>query len=128
MLYAILTLIALQCLGDLVATALSLPLPGMIIGLILLAFSFGFRSWWLGAEHAVPESLNRAAKTLHSHFGLLFVPAGAGVVANIDRLAADGLALLGAVLLATALTLAVTATVAAWRIKVVHSSDTVTAA
>jgi putative effector of murein hydrolase LrgA (UPF0299 family) len=111
----------------LVAAALSLPPPGIIIGLLLLLCGLGIRSWRLGAERAVPEALNRIAATLHGHFGLLFVPAGVGVVANIDRLAADGLALLTAVLLSTAVTIAVTAKIAAWQPKVVHSADTMAA-
>jgi holin-like protein len=127
MLYAVLTLIALQCLGDLIAAATSLPIPGMVIGLMLLLCSLGIRSWRLGSQRAVPDALNRVAGTLHGHFGLLFVPAGVGVVANIDRLETDGLALLAAVLLSTAVTIAITAMIAAWRPKVVHSPDTVAA-
>lgn len=127
MLYAVLTLVVLQCLGDLVAAAASLPIPGMVIGLMLLLCGLGIRSWRLGSQRAAPDALNRVAGTLHSHFGLLFVPAGVGVIANIDRLATDGLALLGAVLLSTTVTIAVTATIAAWRPKVVHSLDTLPA-
>src|SRR5262249_7686795 len=127
MLYAVLTLIALQCLGDLIAAAASLPIPGMVIGLMLLLCGLGVRSWRLGFQRVVPDALNRVAGTLHGHFGLLFVPAGVGVVANMDLLAADGLALLAAVLLSTAITIAVTATIASLRRKVVHSPETIPA-
>lgn len=126
MLYAVLTLVALQCLGDLIAAAASLPIPGMVIGLMLLLCGLGIRSWRLGAERAVPDALNRVVGTLHGH-GLLFVPAGVGVVANIDRLETDGLALLAAVLFSTAVTIAITAMIAAWRPKVVHSPNTAAA-
>jgi holin-like protein len=124
MLYAGLALVALQCLGDLIAAAGSLPIPGMVIGLILLFCGLSVRGWWLGSQRAVPGALNRLAGSLHSHFGLLFVPAGVGVVANIDRLAMDGPALLAAVLISTAVTVAVTATIAAVRLR---SADTVAA-
>jgi holin-like protein len=127
MLYAVLTFIALQCLGDLIAAVASLPIPGMVIGMMLLLCALGIRSWWLGSQRAVPDALNRVAGTLHGHFGLLFVPAGVGVVANIDRLAADGLALLAAVLLSTAITIAATAAIAALRPKVVRPPETVPA-
>lgn len=127
MLYAILTLIAVQCLGDLIAAAIALPIPGMVIGLMLLLCCLGIRGWWLGSQRAVPDALNRVAGTLHGHFGLLFVPAGVGVVANIDRLATDGLALLAAVLLSTAVTIALTAMIAALRPKAVRSPEIVAA-
>lgn len=127
MLYAVLMLVALQCLGDLIAGAASLPIPGMVIGLMLLLCGLGLRGWWLGSQHAVPGALNRVAGTLHGHFGLLFVPAGVGVIANLDRIASSGLALLVVVLLSTAVTIAVTAMIVAWCPKVVHSPDTVAA-
>ena len=127
MLYAVLTLIALQFLGDLIASATALSIPGMVIGLMLLLCALAIRSWWLGSECAVPDELNSAAGTLHSHFGLLFVPAGVGVMANIDLLAANGLVLLVAVLLSTVATIAVTATVAALRPKVVGSPEVISA-
>lgn len=125
--YAVLTLIALQSLGDLIAATASLPIPGTVIGLMLLLCGLGIRGWRLGSQRAVPDALNRAAGTLHGHFGLLFVPAGVGVVANMDRLAADGPALLAAVLLSTVITIAVTAAVAASRPKFVHSPETISA-
>jgi putative effector of murein hydrolase LrgA (UPF0299 family) len=117
MLYAVLTLVMLQCLGDLISAAASLPISGMVIGLMLLLSGLTIRSWWLGSERAVPEALNQVTGSLHGHFGLLFVPAGVGVVANIDRLQADGLALLATVLLSTAVTIAVTAVIASWRLR-----------
>ena len=127
MLYAVLTLVMLQCLGDLISAAASLPISGMVIGLMLLLSGLTIRSWWLGSERAVPEALNDVTGRLHGHFGLLFVPAGVGVVANIDRLPEDGLALLAAILVSTAVSIAITAAIASWRPKVVKAPDTVTA-
>jgi holin-like protein len=111
MLYGLLTLIALQLIGNLIADLLSLPVPGMVIGLILLLTYFGLRGF-LGKETAIPDGFVQLAKGLHDHFGLLFVPAGAGVVANLDLFAKDGVALLLTVLLSTIATIAITAIVA----------------
>jgi holin-like protein len=113
MLHAILTLVALQLVGDLIADVTSLPVPGVVIGLVLLLVGLWIRRRVLGDEHAVPEELNRLSKGLHAHLGLLFVPAGAGVMANVDRLAEDGAALFAAVLISTAATIAVTALIVA---------------
>jgi holin-like protein len=115
MLHAILTLVALQLAGDLIADCTSVPVPGMVIGLVLLLAGLGLRARVVGAEHAVPEELTRLAKGLHDHLGLLFVPAGAGVVANFSYLATDGAALLAAVLVSTGMTIAVTALIMARR-------------
>ena len=127
MLHAVLMLVALQCFGDLISAAASLPIPGMVLGLVSLLSVLSLRGWRLGRERAVPDALNRVAGSLHGHFGLLFVPAGAGVMANIDMLATEGLPLLATVLLSTAATIATTATVAAWRSKVALSAGTATA-
>jgi holin-like protein len=63
----------------------------------------------------VPEALGRLAKGLHDHLGLLFVPAGAGVMANFHNIAADATALLAAVVISTVTTIAVTALIVARR-------------
>jgi putative effector of murein hydrolase LrgA (UPF0299 family) len=111
MLFAVLALFALQYAGDLVASVLPLPIPGAVIGLILLLTGVAIRSRWPGPRQAVPDALHGVTGVLHDHFGLLFVPAGVGVVANIDRLRADGPVLVGVVLLSTATAIAVTAAV-----------------
>ena len=114
MLHALLTLIAFQLAGDLIADVTSAPVPGMIIGLVLLLACLWLRGRVLGAGRSIPEQLNGVAKGLHDHFGLLFVPAGAGVMANADHLAADGTALLASVI-STLTTLAVTSLIVAGR-------------
>jgi holin-like protein len=115
MLYAALALVAAQYLGDLIADTLSLPVPGIVIGLVLLLSVLGMRRWWKGPEHALPEALDRVSKALHEHFGLLFVPAGVGIVDNFGRLAAHLSALLAVVLLSTSVTIAITAIIAVGR-------------
>jgi holin-like protein len=117
MLLAFLALLALQCVGDEIATVASLPVPGMVIGMILLFSALGLRKWRLGDERAVPFALKRLANHLHGNLGLLFVPAGVGVTANIDVVIRDGLALIVVVMISTAITIIVTSIVAAWRPK-----------
>src|SRR5690349_1574907 len=84
MLKAILALLALQFAGDVVAHLAALPVPGMIIGLLLLLALLAARGRQHGARRAVPDALDGAAGALHRHFGLLFVPAGAAIVAHLD--------------------------------------------
>jgi holin-like protein len=56
-----------------------------------------------------PGRLQDTAQTLLSHLSLLFVPAGVGVVQNLGTLGHEGLGLILVVVLATMITLAVTA-------------------
>jgi holin-like protein len=123
MLYAGLALVALQYVGELVADVAGLPVPGVIVGILLLLTALALRGRWFPAGDPIPTPLNRVAQGLHDHFGLLFVPAGAGVVANFDRLLAAAPALLAAVLLSTAVTIAVTALIATGRPAPLPTSD-----
>lgn len=105
---AILILFGLQLLGDIIADAISLPVPGMVIGLVLLTAALWVRARVRGPEKAVPEELGRVAKGLHDNLGLLFVPAGVGVMANVQSLATDAAGLFIAVVVSTLATIAVT--------------------
>ena len=105
----------MQLTGEALAALLDLPLPGMVLGLVMLLGVIAWRARHLGAERAVPAELDALAKGLHGHFGLLFVPAGAGVLAQADLIAREGRAILAAVLVSTVLTIAVTAFIARGR-------------
>lgn len=112
MLHAFLMLVALQLLGELLVHAIGLPVPGMVVGLLLLLGILGARARLLGAAAAVPAGLDAAAKGLHGHFGLLFVPAGVGVLAQADLIAREGTAILAAILVSTVLAIGVAARLA----------------
>jgi holin-like protein len=64
-------------LGELLGDALGLPLPGSVLGMLLL---------WAALEARVVRLawLRDGATTLLGLLGLLFVPAGAGFVAFVD--------------------------------------------
>jgi len=111
MLHAMLLLIGLQLLGDMLAASASVPVPGMVIGLVLLLGVLWLRGRLLEAKDPIPGALENMAKGLHEHLGLLFVPAGAGIIAHTEDLAANGIGLIAAVLFSTAVTMAVTALV-----------------
>ena len=114
MVYAMLTLIGFQLLGDMIADIISLPVPGMVIGLVLLMAVLWVRGQLRGEADAVPDALGRVAKGLHDNLGLLFVPAGVGIMANLQNLAADAVGLFVAVVVSTLATVTVTSLTAAW--------------
>lgn len=94
--HALLVILIAQILGEFVARALGLPLPGPVLGMILV----------LGLLVAVPqlrEMIRAVAQTLLSHLSLLFVPAGAGVVGHLATLGDSTLAILLAIVVSAVL-------------------------
>ncbi len=91
-----------QLAGELLVTALGIPVPGPVAGMgILFAF--------LLIKGAVPDSLAATADNLLSHLSLLFVPAGVGIMAHFALLREEWPALMTALVLSTLATIAVTA-------------------
>lgn len=104
MIGALATLLCCQLAGESIARLGALPVPGPVIGLMLL-FAL------LAARRSVPDALQSAADGLLRHLSLLFVPAGVGVMLHAARLEAEWPAILAAIVISTALTVAVTALV-----------------
>ncbi len=101
MLRALTTLILCQFAGEVMAQGLGLPLPGPVVGLVLLLGLLVLRG---GPD---PE-LKATSYGLLRHLSLLFVPAGVGVVTQLDVLGANWLPVTGAIVISTALGLGVT--------------------
>lgn len=104
MIQAIATLLIFQLAGEVLARLAALPVPGPVLGLLLLLLVFAFRG-------AVPEALQRVASAILRHLSLLFVPAGVGLVLQVARIRAEWEAIAAALVGSTALTLIVTAAV-----------------
>lgn len=102
MLNALTLLIICQFTGEVIARAASLPLPGPVIGLVLLLGGLVLRG-----RTPDPE-LSATGGWLLRNFGLLFVPAGVGVITQLDVLGANFVALLVAIPVSTFLGLVVT--------------------
>ncbi|THD85310.1 CidA/LrgA family protein [Aliigemmobacter aestuarii] len=104
MIHALLVILGAQLAGEAIAQALGLPLPGPVLGLILLVAGFATIPGLLALVRPV-------AQGILGHLSLLFVPAGVGVVGHLDRLGASGLPLILAIVLSTVLAIAVGALV-----------------
>ena len=96
-------LLLLQLVGELLARAFALPLPGPVIGMLLLMPALGWRP--------LREPVTVAARFLLQHLSLLFVPVGVGVVTHLTLLREQGCKLALAIVLSTWVGLAVTALV-----------------
>lgn len=96
-------LLLAQSAGEAIARLTEAPLPGPVLGLLLLLLSLRWPS--------VRAPVEAAAETLLAHLSLLFVPVGVGVLVHVDLIAQYGLRMLVVIVLATWIALAVTALV-----------------
>lgn len=99
-------LLLAQLTGEVIVRALGVPVPGPVVGLVLLA---AFIAW-----RGIPARLHETSLGLLRNLSLLFVPAGVGVMRQADVLVDNWVALTAALVLSTMATLAVTALVFRW--------------
>lgn len=92
-------LLTCQLVGEVAARSLHLPLPGPVIGMVLL----------FAALCAVPRLtvITPTARSLLAHLSLLFVPAGVGVVGHLGTFGTAGPALAVAIVGSTVLAILV---------------------
>jgi holin-like protein len=103
---AILVLVGCQLIGEVLRRVLHLPLPGPVIGMFLLALVLLVRGDDSVADE--PSQLGRTANALIANMGLLFVPAGVGVIAELGVLRQNWFPILVGLLVSTVLSLVVT--------------------
>ena len=94
-------LVSCQFAGEVIARGARIPLPGPVIGLVLLLVILIVRG---GPDQRLRDTSN----DLLRYLSLLFVPAGVGIVTELDALARDWVAITAAILVSTALAMAVT--------------------
>ncbi len=104
MIGALTALLACQLAGEVLVRLAGVPLPGPVLGMLLLFLLLMLRS-------KVPEELRTASHGLLGHLALLFVPAGTGIMLHFARIKAEWLPVAAALLVSTILTVAVTAAV-----------------
>ncbi|WP_150526638.1 CidA/LrgA family protein [Roseibium sediminis] len=92
-----------QLAGELARVALGLPIPGPVLGMVLLFLFLVFKG-------GIPEQLASVTGGLLNHLSLLFVPAGVGLMLHFKLLGSDWLAISAALVVSTVLTIVVTAT------------------
>jgi holin-like protein len=113
MIVAFLSLIVCELVGEFVRGAFNLPVPGPVMGMFLLAAVLAFRKDGPDAP-AIPDALGQMAETLIGHMGLLFVPAGVGIIAETGLLRQEWLPIAVGLIGSTVLSLAVTGLVMHW--------------
>lgn len=104
MIGALAILLVLQLVGEVAVRWSGAPLPGPVVGMVLLFLALRWRQ-------VLPDALRTTAETLLSHLSLLFIPAGVGIMQYGALLAKEWLAVTAALVLSTLITVAVTALV-----------------
>lgn len=110
MLESFAVLLVCQLIGEVLVTATDLPVPGPVVGMLLLFIGLLLRG-------RIPDALAETAGGLLQHLSLLFVPAGVGVMLHLSLLEEEWPAVALALLLSTVLTLLVAGAVMAWAAK-----------
>jgi holin-like protein len=87
-------LMTFQLIGEASVASLGIPFPGPLCGMLLLLA-------YLHIRGGPSEELSVVEATLLDNLGLLFVPAGTAVVAYGTLFAADGLAIVAALIVST---------------------------
>lgn len=105
MIRGLVLILLFQGLGEIISKALSLPIPGPVIGMVLLLASLVIRD-------RLDPDVDQVASAFSQHLGVLFIPAAVGVVMFAPKLASHGIAIglilmasVGLAVAATALTL-----------------------
>jgi holin-like protein len=98
--------------GEVFVRGLTLPMPGPVVGLLLLLVLLLARDRFkvLARGPLQQDGVENASRGLLAHLSLLFVPAGVGVVQKLDLIAEHGIAII--VVLAVSVVVTLLATVA----------------
>ena len=99
-----------QLTGEVIVRGLGLPMPGPVVGLIMLLLLLLARDRFaiLARGPLQGDGVEGASRGLLAHLSLLFVPAGVGVVQKLDLLAEHGVAILAILAVSVVVTLLVT--------------------
>jgi holin-like protein len=110
MIPALALLLVCQLVGEVFARGVGVPVPGPVIGLALLAVLVIVHARVTGADTSAIDKTDLGVTTsaLLGSLGLLFVPAGVGIVQQLPLISTHAFAILTALLVSTVLTLIVT--------------------
>ncbi len=92
MLKGLIILVSLQLIGEAITTYLDIPIPGAIIGMLLLLI-------YLMIKGYVDEELSSTATHLFPYLPLLLIPASVGVIQYGELLEKEGLSIIAALVI-----------------------------
>ena len=102
MLSAITYILLFQVVGELISHALKLPVPGPVIGMVLMLFTFLVKNNFI-------DKIRPTGGVLLSNLSLLFVPAGVGIMRHGHRFMTEGISIILVIVVSTILAMLATA-------------------
>lgn len=102
MLSSIAIILGYQVVGELISRLSVLPVPGPVIGMVLMLLSF------LVKDNLI-NRVRPSAGVLLANLSLLFVPAGVGIMRHGQRFLNEGVAIMIALVVSTVIAMIVTA-------------------
>ena len=110
MLVGITILLVFQLIGEISAYFLGGFVPGPVIGMAMIAVLLTLTGGVSFLEPAHRQTLD-TSRAILANLGILFVPAGVGIIVHLSRVADEWPALLAALIVSTFVSMAVTALV-----------------
>ena len=115
MLSSIALILAFQVAGEIISRATGIPVPGPVIGMILMLLAFFVKDDLI-------DRIRPTGGILLTNLSLLFVPAGVGVMRYPDLFLREGLAIGAVLVLSTIIAMLVTAYTIIFVEKLVHKN------
>ncbi|WP_022705784.1 CidA/LrgA family protein [Paracoccus zeaxanthinifaciens] len=109
-------ILCFQLAGEIATRALGLPVPGPVLGMILMVAACAMRP-------RLTARIRPVAEGLLANLSLFFVPAGVGVVAHLALIREQGVALAVAIAVSTVLAIAIGALVFQWVSRLTGTTD-----
>ncbi|CAN5118831.1 CidA/LrgA family protein [soil metagenome] len=104
---AICLVLVFQALGEVISFALHWPIPGPVLGMVLLIA-------WLFLRPRSADALRPNTTALLKHLSLFFIPACVGVMQHTDRIAREWFPIIVTIGVSSMLAMGVTALVIEW--------------
>jgi holin-like protein len=102
MLESITVILLCQLAGEIVTKVTKLPIPGPVVGMVLLFCGLSF------FRRNLPEETEKVGGILLRYLALLFVPAGVGIITNMDLVMKSWAPITAVFTIGTFITIAVT--------------------
>jgi holin-like protein len=99
-----------QLIGEVIVRGFALPMPGPVVGLMLLLLLLLARDRFAPLARGPLQGggVETASRGLLANLSLLFIPAGVGVVQKLDLLAEHGIAIMAVLAVSVVVTLLAT--------------------
>ena len=116
MLNAITLILLFQVIGEIISRLTGLPVPGPVIGMVLMLMTFFVKDNLIGI-------IRPTGGVLLTNLSLLFVPAGVGIMRQGERFMTEGVQIISIIVISTIVSMLVTAYTIKLSQRLLHIQD-----